>query len=113
MIGVERRVKLRHEGLAEGVVERLLDGRNVDAEPRCGVAIDVDRRLRTTGLLVVRDVLQAFQQLQLGDTPISAGLSSMTSRRCGPRQIGIEILKAGLQLIVINPLGPPAELAAL
>ena len=58
VVSVERRVDLRDIGLPVGVRQRLLDFADVDAEPRGGVAIDIDHQSRAAGLLVARDVLQ-------------------------------------------------------
>ena len=41
------------------------------------------------------------------------GASMRRKRGFGPRDIGVEVFKAELQLVVIEPFGPPAELAAL
>ena len=67
MVGVERRVDLRDEGLAVGVREGLLDGGHVHAGARRRVAVDVDHQGRAAGLLVAGDILQLRHALQLGE----------------------------------------------
>lgn len=58
------------------------------------------------------EVRRQARPLVSGFECISLGLGR---RKAGfhPGKIGVEVFKAKLQLIVIEPLGPPAELAAL
>ncbi len=60
--------------------------------------------------ILARQVRRQARSLAL--CPRSSGLARRKPG-FGPRQIGVEVLKAELQLPVIKPLVPPAELAAL
>ena len=62
---VELAVDRRHLALAEGVVERRVDRRRGEAEPRRAVAVDVDHRLDAVLLLVGVDVGQHRLALHL------------------------------------------------
>ena len=55
----------RHQPLAEGVVQRVVDGAGGDSQARSGVAIDDQSRLRRLVLLIGGDVAQLGQGLQL------------------------------------------------
>ena len=56
----------RHQALAEGVVQGVVDGAGGYAQARCGIAIDHQIGLRRLVLLVGGDVAQLRQRLQLG-----------------------------------------------
>ena len=65
VIGVERTIELCDERLAEGVVERLLDGGDIDTEPGGGVAIDAQHQPRAAGLLIAGEVEKPGKGLEL------------------------------------------------
>ena len=71
---VERRERRRHLPLAEGVVERVVDGLQADAEAAGAVAVDVDGEHQAGGLLIGRHVAQLREALQLGQHLGSPGL---------------------------------------
>ncbi len=85
-------VQLREHGrdlaLAERVVQRVVDHLRGDAEPRRGVAIDVQPRLETAVLLIARDVAQHRQRLQL----------RQKARHPGGQLAGVGVFEAVLKL---------------
>ncbi len=58
---VDAGVHGRNLALSEGIVEHLIDHRNGDAEPRCGVAINNEIRAEPLILLVAVDVAQLLE----------------------------------------------------
>ena len=62
---VERGVHGRDDALAEGVVERVVDGRGQDAEARGDLAVDRDVEQRPGILLIGGDVGDAGDGLDL------------------------------------------------
>ena len=56
--------------LAEGVIERVIDGRRCDPKSRGRNPVDHQRHSQPSGLLIGSDILQFRQLLQLGDETI-------------------------------------------
>ena len=67
---VELRVHGVDLALAESVVERVVDGRRRDSQPRGGDAVDGQRHRQSAGLLVGGHVFQQGRLLQLVDQPV-------------------------------------------
>ena len=67
---VELRVHRADLPLAEGVVQRVVDGRRRDAQARGGDAVDDQRNRQPAGLLVGGHVFQFRQLLQLLDEAV-------------------------------------------
>src|SRR5690242_20473632 len=64
----------RDLALPERVVERLIDLERRDSETRSSDAIDHERGLGSTGLLVGCDILKLRQRLQLRDKAAGPGI---------------------------------------
>ncbi len=65
MVGVELREILRHLTLANGIIDRRVDQRRLDAEACGPVAIDGQRRGRGIRLLVAGNIGKLLESLQL------------------------------------------------
>jgi len=79
VVAVRLGEELRRLALTEGIVERLVDGRRLDAEARRLVAVDVERQHAAVGLLVGGHVAQHRQFLQRREQLRRHSLSSLMS----------------------------------
>ena len=100
VIAVELGEILRHLALADGVVDRRVDQRRLDAEACRPVAIDGQRRRGGVRLLIAGDVGELRQALQLR------------------HQLGrpdIELVEIGVlqRVLVLGPAEPAADLDVL
>src|SRR5712671_7154902 len=92
--------------VVEHLARRLADQVQRAATAGAGLMLDIEPDV------LAGEVRRQARPLVSGPRCISLGLGK---RKAGfdTGKIGVEVLEAKLQLIVIEPLGPPAELAAL
>jgi hypothetical protein len=92
--------------VVEHLARRLADQVQRAATARAGLMLDIEPDVLAGEMRrQVRRLVSGFGCISLGLRKRKAGFDA--------GKIGIEVLEAKLQLIVIEPLGPPAELAAL
>src|ERR1700752_2811865 len=80
MVARELREVLRDLALAEGIVERVVDERGLNAETRRLVAVDDERELAAARLLVGGHVAQLRELLELGEQPRRPGVELLQVR---------------------------------
>ncbi len=101
-VEVQLREDDRHLPLAEGVVERVVDGLRRDAQARGRVAVDRERHLETGGLLVARDVLS------IGRSPCGAPSTSRGAQIAS--SFGSGVLE---RVLVLRPADAAVDLQVL